>query len=126
MPGSEPATDGRRWATYGRRKGLPPERSPMVNVKGAPGSMRTHRYLALTALLAVVVGACSSPAASTSPSAASAPPAASATAAASTGSAAPSASASAAESPSASPLAADPKEAVIPNVEQGAKLTFWT
>ena len=98
----------------------------MVKVKGAPGSMRTHRYLALTALLAVVVGACSSPSASPSPSAASAPPAASATAAASTGSAAPSASASAAASPSASLLAADPKEAVIPNVEQGAKLTFWT
>jgi putative chitobiose transport system substrate-binding protein len=38
-----------------------------------------------------------------------------------------SASASApAASASAAPLAADPAEAVIPNVEQGAEITFWT
>ena len=68
----------------------------MVNLKGAPGSMRTHRYLALTALLAIVVGACSS-SSSPAPSAASAPPAATATPAASAAeSTAPSASASAA------------------------------
>ena len=95
----------------------------MVNLKGAPGSMRTHRYLALTALLAIVVGACSS-SASPSPSAASAPPAATATPAASSGaSTEPSASAAAA---SPSPLAPDPAEAVIPNVEQNAQITFWT
>jgi ABC-type glycerol-3-phosphate transport system substrate-binding protein len=84
--------------------------------------MRTHRYLALAALVALAVGACS-PAASTKPStaasaAASTPPAAS-----------PGASASAAASQataSATPIAADPKEAVIPGVEAGAKITFWT
>jgi putative chitobiose transport system substrate-binding protein len=85
--------------------------------------MRTHRYLALTALLAIVVGACSS-SSSPSPSAASAAPAATATPAASTGaSTEPSASAAAA---SPSPLAPDPAEAVIPNVEQNAQITFWT
>lgn len=95
----------------------------MVTVKGAPGSMRTHRYLALTALLAIVVGACSS-SSSPSPSAASTAPAATATPAASTGaSTEPSASAAAA---SPSPLAPDPAEAVIPNVEQNAQITFWT
>jgi putative chitobiose transport system substrate-binding protein len=93
----------------------------MVNSKGASRNMRTHRYLALTALLAVVVGACSS---SASPSPSAAGSAATPTAAATTaGSAAPSASAAAA---SASPLAADPAEAVIPNVEQNATITFWT
>ncbi len=97
----------------------------MVNLKGAPGSMRTHRYLALTALLAIVVGACSS-SSSPAPSAASAPPAATATPAASTAaSTEPSASASAAAA-SPSPLAPDPAEAVIPNVEQNAQITFWT
>ena len=97
----------------------------MVNLKGAPGSMRTHRYLALTALLAIVVGACSS-SASPAPSTASAAPAATATPAASTGaSTEPSASASAAAA-SPSPLAPDPAEAVIPNVEQNAQITFWT
>jgi putative chitobiose transport system substrate-binding protein len=85
--------------------------------------MRTHRYLALTALLAIVVGACSS-SSSPSPSAASAPPAATASPAGSTAaSTEPSASAAAA---SASPLAPDPAEAVIPNVEQNAQITFWT
>ena len=95
----------------------------MVNSKGASRSMRTHRYLALTALLAVVVGACSS-SSSPAPSAATSAAAATPTPAASTsGSAAPSASAAAA---SPTPLAPDPAEAVIPNVEQNAQITFWT
>ena len=95
----------------------------MVNSKGAPRSMRTHRYLALTALLAVVVGACSS-SSSPAPSVATSAAAATPTPAASTsGSTAPSASAAAA---SPTPLAPDPAEAVIPNVEQNAQITFWT
>ena len=95
----------------------------MVNSKGAPRSMRTHRYLALTALLAVVVGACSS-SSSPAPSAATSAARATPTPAASTsGSTAPSASAAAA---SPTPLAPDPAEAVIPNVEQNAQITFWT
>ena len=94
----------------------------MVIVKGAPGSMRTHRYLALTALLAVVVGACSS-SASPSPSA-SAAPAATPTAAASTAASTEPSASTAAASPT--PLAPDPAEAVIPNVEPNAQITFWT
>src|ERR1700675_817340 len=90
--------------------------------KGAPRSMRTHRYLALTALLAVVVGACSS-SASPSPSAAGSAAATSTAAATAAASTAPSACAAAA---SPSPLAADPAEAVIPNVEQNATISFWT
>ena len=83
--------------------------------------MKTRRTIVLTALMALVVGACGT-AASPSPSApASVAP---------TGTAAASASASAEASPSASasatPLAADPAEAVIQNVEQGATIEFWT
>ena len=59
--------DGRRWATYGTRDGPSPERSHQVNLKGAPSSMRKHRYIALTALFALVVSACNA-AASPSPS----------------------------------------------------------
>ena len=68
MPGSEPVMDGRRWATYVTRNGPSPERSHQVNLKGATPSMRKHRYIALTALFALVVSACNS-AASPSPSA---------------------------------------------------------
>ena len=83
--------------------------------------MRTHRYLALTALFALVVGACSGGTASTAPNAtAAATPTAAATTA---GSASPAASLAAA---SATPLAPDPAEAVIPNVEANAQITFWT
>ena len=81
--------------------------------------MRKHRYLALTALFALVVSACSSSTPSASTPAASAP-AASATSAASTE---PSGSAAAA-SPTA--LAPDPAEAVIPGVEANAEISFWT
>jgi len=84
--------------------------------------MRSHRAIALGALLVLLVGACSpatSPAPTLNPVS---PPAASAET-----SAAPSAGAStAAESASPAPLAPDPAEAVIPNVEQGAEITFWT
>ncbi len=81
--------------------------------------MRTHRYLALTALFALVVSACS-PASSPSPSSPAATAAASATSGASTE---PSASAAAA-SPTA--LAPDPAEAVITGVEANAEIGFWT
>ena len=80
--------------------------------------MRKHRYLALTALFALVVSACSSATPSSS-SPAAATPAASATAA---GSTAPGASTAA--SPTA--LAADPAEAVITGVEANAEIGFWT
>jgi putative chitobiose transport system substrate-binding protein len=83
--------------------------------------MHTKRFLglALTALFAV--SACGGSTASSSAAASTAPSAAPSTAASSE----PSASASAAAaSPTA--LAPDPAEAVIPNVEQGAEITFWT
>jgi putative chitobiose transport system substrate-binding protein len=81
--------------------------------------MRKHRYIALTALFALVVSACST-SASPSPSApAASAPAASATAAAS-------ASASAAASASPAVLAPDPAEAVITGVEANAEIGFWT
>ena len=91
-------------------------------VKGAHRSMKSHRLLVGAALIALIVGACSgttsspsaSSAASTAPSAAAPSAEASASAAAS----------QAAASPTAVP--ADPAEAVIKNVEPGAKLTFWT
>ena len=73
-------------------------------------NLRKYLALAIVTVLAVGCGATTSP----SPSTASAPPSQAAT------SAAPSASASAA------PLPVDPAEAVIPNVEQGAQITFWT
>ena len=65
--------DGRRWATYGRREGPSPERSHQVTSKGANPSMRKHRYIALTALFALVVGACSSSTPSSAPAATTAP-----------------------------------------------------
>jgi putative chitobiose transport system substrate-binding protein len=83
--------------------------------------MRSHRATALGALLVLLIGACS-PATSPAPTLNPVSPAASAET-----STAPSAEAStAAESASPAPLAPDPAEAVIPNVEQGAEITFWT
>jgi putative chitobiose transport system substrate-binding protein len=71
--------------------------------------------------LVLLIGACS-PATSPAPTLNPVSPAASAET-----STAPSAEAStAAESASPAPLAPDPAEAVIPNVEQGAEITFWT
>ncbi len=75
----------------------------------------------LGASLAIVLAAGCSTAATPSPSPSSAAPTTQATASASA-----SASAAASASASASPLAVDPAEAVIPNVEQGATITFWT
>jgi putative chitobiose transport system substrate-binding protein len=83
--------------------------------------MTSHRAIALGALLALLIGACS-PAASPSPTLNPVSPPASAES-----STAPSAEASTpAESASPTPLAADPAEAVIPNVEPNAEITFWT
>jgi putative chitobiose transport system substrate-binding protein len=75
-------------------------------------NIRKFLAVALVAVLAVGCGASTSP----SPSATGAPsqPATSSGASASVA------------PPSATPLAADPAEAVIPNVEQGAEITLWT
>jgi putative chitobiose transport system substrate-binding protein len=78
---------------------------------------KMKRHLGLVLGVLFVVSACSGQTPSAAPS--SAPSEAP--------SAAPSASASApAESASPSPLAADPAEAVIPNVESGATVGLWT
>jgi putative chitobiose transport system substrate-binding protein len=82
--------------------------------------MRKHRYIALTALFALVVSACNSAA---SPSPSTPPAATTAPAPSSSASAEPSASAAAA-SPTA--LAPDPAEAVITGVEPNAEISFWT
>jgi len=82
---------------------------------------RTFTVLAATML---VVGCASTASPSTGGGAAS-PSAAAANPSTAPASAATSPSAAAA-SPSAAPLAADPAEAVIPNVEQGAEIHFWT
>jgi putative chitobiose transport system substrate-binding protein len=83
--------------------------------------MRTHRSVALTALVALVVSACGTvPPASPTPSSAPVP------------TAIPSASPSPSTRPSASAAAAsptlgpDPAEAVIRGVEANAEITFWT
>lgn len=88
--------------------------------KGATPSMRTHRYVALTALIALVVSACST-SSSPSPVVPQSAPAATPTPAATS-----SAPAESTAPASPTPLAPDPAEAVIPNVEQGAEITFWT
>ena len=80
-----------------------------------------HRYIALTALVALVVTACSPPVVSPSPS--STPAATPSPAASPSASPSPSASAVAA-SPTA--LAPDPAEAVITGVEADAEIGFWT
>jgi putative chitobiose transport system substrate-binding protein len=86
----------------------------------APVNSRRLLALGLAAMLAVA--ACSG---STTPSASTAPAStAPSESAAASDSAAPSESAAASESPEA--LAPDPAEAVIPNVEQGAEIGFWT
>ena len=78
--------------------------------------MKFKRTLTIGMAAALLVGACSS---SASPSTSSAPSTAPASGAAS-------GAASAAASASPSPLAADPAEAVIKNVEANADITFWT
>jgi putative chitobiose transport system substrate-binding protein len=81
------------------------------NEEDHPVNIRRFLALALVAVLGVACTATSSPSTSAVQSAA-------ATAAASAASAAPSAS--------AAPLAADPAEAVIQNVEPNAEISFWT
>lgn len=81
--------------------------------------MNTKRFLALLLSAVFVAAACGNTATPSSPASQPAP---SATAA---GSVEPSASAPA-ESAAPSPLAPDPAEAVIPNVEQGAEISLWT
>lgn len=81
--------------------------------------MNSRRLIALTALLALLIGACS-PAATTTSS-----PAAPATAGASAeASAEPSEAPAASASPEA--LAVDPAEAVIAGIEPSAEITLWT
>ena len=82
--------------------------------------MRIQRLIALTALIALLIGACS-PAVPASPSAA-VPASAAASAEASA-----EASTAASEAPaSEAPLAVDPAEAVITGVEPNAEITLWT
>jgi putative chitobiose transport system substrate-binding protein len=84
--------------------------------------VKLKRTLTIVLATGLLVTACNS-AASPSPSGNTNTPTPSQSAAASV----PAESASApAASASAAPLAPDPAEAVIPNVEQGAQITFWT
>jgi ABC-type glycerol-3-phosphate transport system substrate-binding protein len=86
--------------------------------------MRSQRIIALTALLALLIGACS-PAATPSPSAAavaSVPAAASASAEAS----APASAEASAAAASPTPLPVDPAEAVITGIEANAEIGLWT
>jgi putative chitobiose transport system substrate-binding protein len=79
--------------------------------------VQLKRFLTLLAATMLVVGCATSASPSPSGGGTSAAPAPSAAASESTAPAA---------SPSATPLAADPAEAVIPNVESGAEIHFWT
>jgi len=86
--------------------------------------VKTRKHLALGLAAVLAVGACQSSApASSAPASAPASAVSSPSVAPST---AESASPTAAASASAAPLVADPAEAVIPNVEQGATIKFWT
>ena len=84
--------------------------------------MKLKRTLTMVLATGLLVTACNS-AASPSPSGSTNTPTPTQSAAA-TSSAPASASAPASVAPT--PLPADPAEAVIPNVEQGAQITFWT
>ncbi|HEY3523552.1 MAG TPA: extracellular solute-binding protein [Candidatus Limnocylindrales bacterium] len=85
--------------------------------------MRTLKHLALTMAMVLVAGACQSAAPSSAPPA---PSTAASPSAAQSAAASPSAAESPAASATEAPLAVDPAEAVIPNVEQGATIKFWT
>ena len=95
--------------------------------------MRSTRTVALVAVIALLAGACTAatpsnaptPSTSAAPTATATPSPTAAPSASASAASAPSPSASAAP-PSPSPLPADPAEAVIPNVEKGASITFWT
>jgi putative chitobiose transport system substrate-binding protein len=86
--------------------------------------VKLKRTLTVALATGLLVSACSS-AASPSPSGTTNTPTPTQSSAAASPSDSASASAPAA-SASAAPLAPDPAEAVIPNVEQGAEITFWT
>jgi putative chitobiose transport system substrate-binding protein len=84
----------------------------------------SRKLLAAGLAMVVLAGACSSAAATPSPA-----PSTAATTAPTTAPASQPASEAPSESvapASPTPLAADPAEAVIPNVEQGAEIGFWT
>ena len=76
---------------------------------------KTKRHLGLVLGILFAISACTGQTPSNAPASQAPEP-----------SAQPSESASPAESASAAPLAADPAEAVIPNVEQGATVSLWT
>jgi ABC-type glycerol-3-phosphate transport system substrate-binding protein len=102
---------------------------PVIRATG-PGERRIHvtsrKLLAGGLAMVVLAGACSSAAATPTPAPTAAPTAAPTTAPASqAASEAPSTAASEAPA-SPTPLAPDPAEAVIPNVESGATINFWT
>ena len=87
--------------------------------------MITKRFLGLALTGLFAVAACSSPTASTAPSAAPVSQAPASVAPSTAASTEPSTAPSAAAA-SPTPLAPDPAEAVITNVEQGAEIGFWT
>src|SRR6478609_7400121 len=106
---------------------MPPSEGPGSRMTG-PGERRTHvtsrKLLAAGLATIVLVAACGGSTATPTPAPTAAPTTAPTTAPASE---APSASAAASEAPaSPTPLAPDPAEAVIPNVESGATINFWT
>ena len=76
---------------------------------------KTKRHLGLVLGILFAISACTGQTPSNAPASQAPEPSAQA-----------SESASPAESASAAPLAADPAEAVIPNVEQGATVSLWT
>ena len=82
--------------------------------------MTKFKHLALGMALVVILAACGS---SATPTGTATSATATPTVAATTGA---SASATAAASASAAPLAVDPAEAVIKNIEPGAEIHFWT
>ena len=86
--------------------------------------MRKHRYIALTALFALVVSACSRRRRRPRRAAAAARGRVAATAASTERRARPPRPPAA--EPRDAPLAPDPAEAVIPNVEPNAEISFWT
>ena len=97
--------------------------------------MRTYKHLALALVVVLAAGACGTSATS-APTVAPATPAPTAAPAATPAPATPTPEATAAPSPTAepsvgptpspTPLAVDPAEAVIPNVEPNAEIAFWT
>ena len=84
--------------------------------------MRLNKLFALAVTAMLSISACAASATPTPAPPTAAPP----TTAPASASAAPSASPTAAPSASEAPLQPDPAEAVIPNVEPNAEITFWT